>query len=196
MPTGALMTISRRRFFGITGGTLLAGATSRLGFDLGPLAARAGEDDLRTKQARKTTSICPYCAVGCGLIVHTYKGRVINVEGDPEHPINQGALCAKGASLWQTVANDQRIIKPLYRAPRSDRWEVKSWEWMLDTIARRVKDLRDRDFVMKNESEQTVCRVESMAHIGSAALDNEECWTLQTMMRALGLVWIEHQARI
>ena len=189
------MGLNRREFLKITGITT-AGAAFSGGLDLGRVQAWASETDLRIRYARETTTICPYCAVGCGLIVHNERGRVINTEGDPDHPINQGALCAKGAALYQMAVNDQRLTEPLYRAPGSHRWEVRSWDWTIRTIARRVKETRDRNFIEKNDKDQVVNRTEAIAHVGSAALDNEECWTLQAMMRALGLVYIEHQARI
>lgn len=190
------MNVTRRNFLKVSGITVAGAAAMSLGLDLGPVTARAEELKLKIKQAKETTTICPYCAVGCGLIVHVAEGKVINTEGDPDHPINQGALCAKGASLYQMAVNSQRLTKPLYRAPGSKKWEEKSWEWTMEAIATKVKETRDKNFVEKNDKGQVVNRVEAIAHIGSAALDNEECWALQAMMRALGLVYIEHQARI
>lgn len=148
--------------------------------------------------ARKTTSICPYCAVGCGLLVYTDRasGQIIHIEGDPEHPINQGSLCAKGSGLYQMAVNPARMTKVLHRAPYSDKWEEKSWDWALERIAVLVQRTRDNAFETLNAQGQVVNRTLAMAHLGSAALDNEECWLLQAMMRSLGLVYIEHQARI
>ena len=191
------MKVTRRQFIKITGTATAGLALMGLGFNLKSVEAYSLK--LRTKDARQTTTICPYCAVGCGVIVHSTKGKnskVIYTEGDPDHPINQGALCAKGAGLYQMVNNENRITKVLYRAPYSDHWEEKSWDWALNEIAKRVKKSRDASFKAKNEKGQVVNRVEGIAHVGSAALDNEECWLLQAMMRALGLVYIEHQARI
>jgi formate dehydrogenase major subunit len=175
------------------GGLALGG----LGFDLTPVKAHA--QMLKIGWAAETTTICPYCGVGCGLVVHTTRdgsGKVINTEGDPDHPINQGSLCAKGAALYQLATEENRSKQVLYRAPYSDHWEVKSWGWALSEIAKRVKQSRDSSFTEKNAKGQAVNRTEGIAHVGSAALDNEECWTLQAMLRALGLVYIEHQARI
>ena len=175
------------------GGLALGG----LGFNLAPVKAHAQK--LKIRWAKETTTICPYCAVGCGIIVHTARGgsgKIINTEGDPDHPINQGSLCAKGAALYQLVTEETRIKTVLYRAPYSDQWEQKSWDWALSEIAKRVKRSRDASFAAKNSKGQVVNRTEGIAHVGSAALDNEECWALQAMMRALGLVDIEHQARI
>ncbi len=190
------MGLTRREFLKWSGLAGAAGAAVCLGVDLRPLEAYAA--GLPILKAKLTTSICPYCAVGCGVIVHTdkRKGKVINIEGDPDHPINQGALCAKGAGLYQLVNNPKRMTKVLYRAPYSTKWEEKSWEWALETIARRVKETRDATFTHRNAKGQVVNRTTAIAHVGSAALDNEECWLLQAIMRALGLVYIEHQARI
>lgn len=194
------MEITRRQFLVISGAVGAGIALSSLGVDLGP--TRAYADDIRInklKNAKASTSICPYCSVGCGLIcsVDAAEDKIINIEGDPDHPINEGALCAKGAAVFQTTANNpSRLKKILYRAPGSDKWQEKSWDWAITEIAKRVKDTRDKNFIEKNAAGQAVNRLEAIAHIGSAALDNEECWPLQAMMRSLGLVWIEHQARI
>ena len=123
-------------------------------------------------------------------------GRVINIEGDPEHVINRGALCSKGASLRQLVENEKRLIQPLYRAPHSDRWQEVSWDWALEQIAQRVKKTRDATFTARNAKGQMVNRTTGIASVGSAAMDNEECWLYQSLLRSLGLVFIEHQARI
>ncbi len=193
------MQINRRNFlkFSAVAGSALA--FGGLGFDLKPTVAKA--QLLQLKEAKETTSICCYCSVGCGLIVHTaqsgpYKDRAVNIEGDPDHPINEGSLCAKGASLWQLVENDDRMTKVLYRAPNSDKFEEKTWDWALDQIARKVKDARDLTFEDKNAMGQVVNRTNGICHTGSAALDNEECWYISSLMRSFGLVYIEHQARI
>jgi len=200
------MGVSRRDFLKISGSTLL----------LGPLAAPAPADakelESKIKGAKETTTVCPYCSVGCGIVVHTKDGKVINIEGDPDHPINEGTLCPKGASIMQLVNNDTRVLKPMYRAPGADAWKEVEWEWALDQIAKKVKETRDRTFKLTSKSkvkekqpdgtdkeiekEFTVNRTDAIAHVGSAALDNEECYLLQKMMRAWGLVYIEHQARI
>ena len=192
------MNICRRKFLQLTGATAAATAFGGLGLNLvKPTVARA--QLLKLNWAKQTTSICCYCAVGCGLLVHTSKdnaGRAVNVEGDPDHPINEGSLCAKGASIWQLTENQDRITNVLYRAPHASKWEVKSWDWALGRIARLIKDTRDASFEVKNDKGQVVNRTLAMASAGSAALDNEECWAYQTFLRSLGLVFIEHQARI
>ncbi len=191
------MTVSRRNFLKLSAGAATVAAFGGLGVSLAPTVARA--QLLKLNWAKRTTSICCYCAVGCGLIVSTSKdgqGRAINIEGDPDHPVNGGALCSKGASIWQLVENERRLNSPLYRAPYSNEWKPVSWDWALTEIAKRVKKTRDASLIARDAKGATVNRLETIGHIGSAALDNEECWTLQAVMRALGLVYIEHQARI
>ncbi|KAF1075349.1 Formate dehydrogenase subunit alpha [Halodesulfovibrio sp. MK-HDV] len=191
------MTVSRRQFLKLSAGAATASAFGGLGISLKPTVARAELQKL--KWAKQTTSVCCYCAVGCGLIVHTAKdgeGRAINVEGDPDHPINEGSLCAKGASIWQLAENANRPQTPLYRAPNSGEWKPVSWDWALTEIAKRVKKTRDKSFQLKNDKGEQVNRTEAIASAGSAAMDNEECWAYQSLLRSLGLVYVEHQARI
>ena len=191
------MDVNRREFIQITGATAAGLAVSGLGFDLGPVKAHAAM--LKTKYAKETTTICPYCAVGCGAIVHTSKkgdGRVINIEGDPDHVINRGSLCSKGAALAQLSENTDRITDPMYRAPYSNKWQKVSWDWALTEIAKRVKTTREASFEAKNAKGQVVNRTGGIASVGSAALDNEECWIYQALIRAMGVTYIEHQARI
>ena len=190
------MNLTRRQFVQVTGAAAAGVAFSGLGSDLTPVMAHAKE--LKTKGAKETTTICPYCAVGCGAIVSTSQkeGRIINIEGDPDHVINRGALCPKGASLYQLAVNKQRLTQPMYRAPFAKEWKTVTWEWTLSEIAKRVKQTRDASFIEKNDKGQVVNRTEAIASVGSAALDNEECWTYQALLRSLGMVYIEHQARI
>lgn len=191
------MDLNRREFIQVTSATAAGLAVSGLGFDLMPVKAHA--QMLKTKYAKETTTICCYCAVGCGAIVHTSQrgdGRVINIEGDPDHVINRGALCPKGGSIKQLVENENRLTRPMYRAPFSDKWQAVSWDWAFENIAQRVKATRDTTFETKNPKGQVVNRTTAIASVGSAAMDNEECWTYQAMLRSLGLVYIEHQARI
>jgi len=213
------MEITRRDFLKVSGaaGTVLMGG---LGFDLSPAEAYARE--LRIKGAKETTSICCYCSVGCGILVHTSGGKVINTEGDPEHPISEGTLCSKGGTIYQVVNNENRLQKPRYRAPGSAEWKDVEWDWALDRIARRIKDTRDRTFrattttkirevkvadtpdesglftetVTDVEKQFMVNRTDGIAHVGSAALDNEECYLVQKLVRSWGLVYVEHQARL
>jgi formate dehydrogenase major subunit len=191
------MKVNRREFLKISAGTAAGVMALGLGMDLKPVKAYA--QTLKIRYAIETTTICPYCAVGCGIIVHTSKGaggEVINTEGDPDHPINEGSLCSKGAALSQLANNKDRLITPLYRKPYSHAWQKVSWDWALYKIALNIKKTRDATFTHINSKGEVVNRTEAIAHVGSAALDNEECWPLQAMMRAIGLVYIEHQARI
>lgn len=201
------MGVSRRDFLKLSGGTVLVAS---LGVNLDPAKAYAKE--LRIKNAKQTTTICPYCSVGCGIVVHAENGKIINTEGDPDHPISEGTLCSKGASVSQLVNNDTRVKKPMYRAPGSTAWKEVEWDWALDKIARLVKESRDKSFktvtrakvketqpdgtVIEVEKDFTVNRTDAIAHVGSAALDNEECYILQKLIRSWGLVYVEHQARI
>jgi len=150
----------------------------------------------REKWSRETPTICPYCAVGCGMIVGTKDGKVGNIEGDPKHPINRGALCSKGSTLEQMVNSERRITKPMYRAPGGKEWREAEWGWALDEIAKRVKQTRDAGWVETDTLGRHVCRTEDIACVGSAALDNEECSLLVKALRSMGLVYVEHQARI
>jgi formate dehydrogenase major subunit len=190
------MGMSRRQF-------LQGGALAAAGVALGGKPGEASVDspEMRTKGAKSSTTICPYCAVGCGLIVHTKNGRIVNIEGDPEHPINQGSLCSKGSSLFQVAVNDRRLQKVMYRAPGSDRFEEKSWDWALDRIAQRMKETRDRTFKAtevnkKDKKEYVVNRTDGMAFFGGAGLDNEECYLWSKFSRAMGVGNLEHQARL
>jgi formate dehydrogenase major subunit len=186
------MGISRRDFLKYSGGAAVASTVT----GLTPEESQARERKNRIKGAKVTLTICPYCAVGCGMIVHTLNGKVINIEGDPDHPINRGSLCSKGASLFQMANNPTRVKKPMYRASGSSSWKEVEWDWALAEIAQRIKKSRDETFVEKNAKGQVVNRCDGIASVGSAALDNEECYILQKWLRSLGLVYIEHQARI
>lgn len=188
------MAISRRNF--LKGGGLAAGSVALTGK---PASASVDSPTLRTKGLQVSTTVCPYCAVGCGMLVHTKNGKVVNIEGDPQHPINQGSLCSKGSALFQVANNERRLTKVQYRAPKSDTWEEKSWDWAMERIAKNMKETRDRNFVKQekiNGETYTVNRNEGMAMIGAAALDNEECYLLGKFARAMGVGYLEHQARI
>jgi len=200
------MSVSRRDFFKFSGSGL---AAATLGFNLAPVEAKAEEMSIR--YAKESTTICPYCSVGCGMIVHTLGGNIINVEGDPDHPINEGSLCPKGSSVFQLRDNKARVTKPMHRASGASEWKEVSWDWALDEIAKKTKTARDATFLatskikikekigdteVEKEIDSVVNRTMGMASVGSAALDNEECYLYQKFLRGLGLVYIEHQARI
>lgn len=189
------MEFSRRTFLKISGATTAGAILGSLGFNLlKPKAAYA--QPLKIKYAKEITTICPYCAVGCGQIVSVKDGKVINVEGDPDHPINQGSLCSKGSALYQIANNDRRLSKVQYRAAYATEWKEVSWDWALSKIAEKIKTTRDKNWVTKDKNGNVVNRTEAIATFGGAALDNEECYLYSKMARALGLVYIEHCARI
>lgn len=194
------MKISRRDFLNTAGATGGGGLLALHELDAGVAQANAGAKSRDLSECRIRTTICPYCAVGCGMLVmsqtHNGKRVVVNVEGDPDHPINEGSLCPKGASLCQMANNENRLTKVLYRASGSARFEEKDWKWAAREIALRIKRARDETFAHKNAKGQVVNRTTAIASVGSAALDNEECWLLQKFLRSIGLVYIEHQARI
>jgi len=192
------MEVTRRGFLKLSG---VVGASSALGLNFKPVNAYADELNKmhRIKTAKQYTTVCAYCSVGCGLIcsVDSMTGKIINIEGDPENPLSAGSLCAKGTGFFHlTEANKHRLTKIRYRAPYSDKWEEKDWDWAFSRIARLVKDTRDKDFVVTNEKGQLVNRTESIAHLGSSNIDNEECWLISQSVRAMGLVYIDHQARV
>src|ERR1041385_4223076 len=180
---------TRRQFLkGLTTGAVAIGALTESG-------CAPAIPPLKTRGATNTTTVCPFCGVGCGQVVSTKGGKVINIEGDPGHPISEGTLCSKGAAGIQVVNNSRRLQKVLYRAPNGNAWEEKSWDWALERIAARVKETRDKTF-MTSVDGRVVNRTEAIACLGGSALDNEEAYLLVKLMRALGLVYIEHQARL
>ena len=189
------MQLSRRDFLKVAGagvgGILIFKA---LGSERG-LAASPKAFPLRKRIGEKTT-ICPYCAGGCGIIVATDNGKVTNIEGDPDHPINQGALCSKGNAVYQISNNERRLRKVLYRAPGATSWQEKSWDWAVSQIASKIKATRDTNWRVTDDDGYIVNRTEAIASLGGSALNNEDCYAIVKAMRALGLVYIEHQARV
>jgi formate dehydrogenase major subunit len=193
------MTHSRRTFLkaGASGGGLI----SALGFDLAPAYAQARE--LKISRTTETRSTCPYCAVSCGVIIHTIGDRaknvtptVVHVEGDPDHPINRGTLCPKGSSLQQDIVNERRLLKPQVRRSGSDHWEDISWEAAIDEIGRLVKNTRDQTFVDKDAQGNTVNRCEGIAWNGGCTDTNEFNYLVVKTMRSLGVCYLENQARV
>lgn len=192
--------ISRRSFLKLSGAAAATLAIVQLGFD--GFTARAASLELKTKNLKPTPTICPYCAVGCGILVYATENDVVYTEGDPDHPINEGTLCSKGTTVRQVYTSEKRVLKPRYRAPGSDKWEEKDWAWMYKNIAERVKDTRDRTFKTTEKDAVTgveyACnKTEAIASFGGAALDNEETYLIGKLLRGgLGMTYIEHQARI
>jgi len=178
-------------------------AVSVFGFDVKPAAAQARS--LKIDRTTETRSVCPYCAVGCSVIIHTLgdKARnvtgstVVHVEGDPDSPVNRGTLCSKGATLKDDIVNDRRITTLRYRAPGSDRWEEKSWEWAIDRIAHLIKQTRDAKFVGKDHKGRTINALTAMAVVGGCTDSNENNYLIQKAFRAgLSIIPVEQQARI
>ena len=195
------MEITRRNFVKLASAAVASVAATPVFSGLGrasvePAMTRATKLD--PKWSKQSTSICAFCSVGCGLLVNTSlkTRRAINIEGDPDHPINEGALCAKGAGTIQMTENPNRTLKCLHREPYGDTFVEKDWSWCKKRIARLIKDSRDKTFEEKNAKGQVVNRTRGIASLGSAAIDNEECLAMHSFMRSLGLVYIEHQARI
>ena len=180
---------TRRQFLkGLTTGTVAIGALAQSG-------CAPAIPPLKTRGATNTTTVCPFCGVGCGQVVSTRAGKVIHIEGDPDHPISEGTLCSKGAAGIQVVNNSRRLQKVLYRKPNGAAWEEKSWDWALERIAARIKETRDKTLKTTIDG-RVVNRTEAIACLGGSALDNEEAYLLVKLMRAIGLVYVEHQARL
>jgi formate dehydrogenase major subunit len=195
---------TRREFLRTSvGGGFAFGGLLGLGMDL-----RAAQDEVRhlkIANAREVPSVCPYCAVGCGQIVSVRNNKIINIEGNPESPISRGTLCPKGAATYQLAVNENRVTKVWYRAPGATDWDkTKTLDWAMDRIAQRVKETRDATF---QESWQTqdsdgkpvqkrVNHTLAIASLGGATMDNEWNYVQCKLMRALGVVYLENQARI
>jgi formate dehydrogenase major subunit len=178
-----------------------ATAAALLGIDLSPAYAESRE--LKISRTTETRSTCPYCSVSCGVIIHTIGDRaknvtpaVVHVEGDPDHPINRGTLCPKGASLQQDIVNDRRLLKPQVRRPGSDRWEDISWDAATSELARHIKKTRDETFIAKDAGGRTVNRCEGIAWNGGCTDTNEFNYLVVKTMRSLGVCYLENQARV
>jgi formate dehydrogenase major subunit len=193
------MPFSRRTFIK---GTLVGGASlSAFGFDIRPVLAQTR--GLKIDRTSETRSTCPYCSVSCGVIIHTLSDKaknatpqVVHVEGDPDHPINRGTLCPKGASLEQDILNERRLVKPQVRRPGSDRWEDISWDNAINEIARLIKKTRDETFIEKDANGFTVNRCEGIGWAGGCTDTNELNYLAGKAMRSMGVVYYETQARV
>jgi formate dehydrogenase major subunit len=187
--------ISRRDFIKIGAAGAGAIGVSALGFDLAQ--AFQVKQSLRIAGARESHSVCPYCAVGCSLVAYTNdSGQLLQIEGDPDSPVNEGRLCPKGASAMQLAVNANRVGAVMYRAPKATSWKKISWDEALDMLAQRVKDARDSTFVTTDANGNTVNRCEGIAFAGGAAFSSEEGYLATKLMRGLGVVHLEQQARV
>jgi formate dehydrogenase major subunit len=193
---------NRRQFFRGAGMTL--GTLAGLGLDMKP--ARAAAEAMRTKLhgAREFASVCPYCAVGCGQIVSVRAGQIVNIEGNPDSPISRGTLCPKGSATYQLAVNPNRLTTVKYRAPFATDWVEKPLEWAMDRIAHLVKATRDATFrdrwqgqdLKGQKVDKRVNHCSTIASLGGATMDNEWNYVHLKLFRALGLIWLENQARI
>ncbi len=210
------MKVSRRNFLWLSGAVVAGSLAAKLGCAPEepevtpdpdePTPEPSIEDDFRLEFATTVSNVCSFCGVGCGVLCYVEDGKIVSVEGDPDHPVNEGALCSKGAALFQkyyeydekgnAIVTPQRVTEVLYRAPGASDWEVKDWDWAIQEIARRIKDTRDADFKETNDAGQTVNRCESMAWIGSAKCNNEENYLYRKFVAAMGIVNNDHCARL
>ena len=194
-----MQELNRRNFIKLgAAGTGVASVTA-LGFDLAE--AVTVKRELRIAGAKEVHSLCPYCAVGCSLVAYTRqdaKGvtQLLQIEGDPDSPVNEGRLCPKGATAMQLAVSTRRVEKPRYRAPGSDKWQEIGWDDMLDRLALRIKESRDATFVTVDAKGNTVNRCEGVAFAGGAAFSSEEGYLAAKLMRSLGVVHLEQQARV
>ena len=190
------MDLSRRAFLRLTGaGTATAlGGLAALGANLTPARARA--QSLRIKDSRTVPSLCPFCSVGCATLVHVQNGEIINIEGDPRSPHNEGTLCPKGAATFQLHKNPNRPTKVLHRKPGAGEWEEVELEWAMNRVAELMRKTRDATFVERLPNGREVNSTTAIFHLGGATLDNEFNHVAQKFLRGYGIVAIENQARI
>jgi formate dehydrogenase major subunit len=193
------MDVSRRSFFKASVTGIGATTMATLGFSTEALAQVRQFKLARTSETRNT---CPYCSVGCGVILHglgdgakNARTEIIHVEGDPDHPVNRGTLCPKGASLVDFIHSPHRLTRPEYRAPGATEWKPVDWDWALDRIARLVKDDRDRNFVARN-GDVTVNRWTTTAFLAASASSNETGYLTVKVLRSLGMTALDNQARV
>jgi formate dehydrogenase major subunit len=196
------MDVSRRGFLKLSGLSIAAFATG-LGFD--PAVAEAKGYTLKLEGTKKIPSICHFCAGGCGVLLYVKEGKLVYLEGDPDHPTNEGTLCPKGASLLSVAYSPDRVTKPKRRAPGADHWEDISWEEALDRVAKKTKEVREATWKAADEIVNaktglkemlSVNRAEGIAFLGSAEVDNEESYLFTKFCRVIGTPYHEHQARI
>src|SRR5437764_3163533 len=188
-------TFSRRDFVKLSGGVTAAlGALGALGVSLAPSVAHARA--IRIQNALSVPTVCPYCAVGCGMIAHTINKQIVNIEGNPDSPVNEGNLCPKGAASYHLAVKKRRWTTVKYRAPNSDHWEDRPLDWAMDRIAQLTKQTRDETFQEKTSDGKTLMNTSAIFSLGGATIDNEWNYSHSKLMRGLGIVAIENQARI
>lgn len=195
------MQVSRRKFFKICAGGMAGTSAAVLGF--APATALAAPREYKLLRAKETRNTCTYCAVGCGMLLYSLgdgamntKGKLIHIEGDPDHPVSRGALCPKGAGALDYVNSDRRVRYPEVREPGSKEWKRISWHEAIERIARHMKDDRDANFVEKNEAGDTVNRWMTAGFLAGSACSNETGILTQKFVRSLGIVFTDNQASI
>jgi len=193
--------VTRREFLKITGATLAGSSLALLGFS--PGAALAEVREFKLSRATETRNTCPYCAVACGVIMYSMGDRakntrssIFHIEGDPDHPVNRGTLCPKGAGLIDFIHSPSRLTHPEYRAPGSDKWQPISWDDALDRIAKLMKADRDANFVAKNADGLTVNRWLTTGMLAASASSNEVGYLTHKVIRSLGILSFDNQARV
>ncbi len=200
------MDFTRRQFLKISSGAIgTAAAAEAAGLGADTAEAKATAEKVPIKSGRQVPSLCPYCSVGCSqLVTVDDKGKIIDIQGNPDSPINQGTLCPKGAATYQFVTNDLRWTKVKYRAPGSDHWEDKPLDWAMNRIAELTKKTRDSNFNVHQDMpdgkggtvKKRVMNTYAVASLGGATMDNEWNYAHQKLFHALGVVYLENQARI
>jgi len=193
--------VTRREFLKITGATLAGSSLVLMGFS--PGAALAEVREFKLSRATESRNTCPYCAVACGLIMYSLGDRaknarpsIFHIEGDPDHPVNRGTLCPKGAALIDFIHSPSRLTRPEYRAPGSDHWEAMSWDDALDKIAKLMKADRDANFVAKTPDGLTVNRWLTTGVLAASASSNEVGYLTHKVIRSLGILAFDNQARV
>jgi len=197
------MQLTRRGLLKGAGAGLAVSSLGALGFGALEQAAAATVRPFKLTAAKETRNTCPYCSVSCGIIMYSLgdgarniRQSVQHVEGDPDHPVNRGTLCPKGSALLDFVRSESRTKYPMYRAPGSDTWERKSWDWTLDRIARLLKDDRDKNFIARNGDGTTVNRWITTGFLGASASTNETAYVTYKVVRSMGALTFDNQARV
>jgi len=193
--------VTRREFFKMTGATLAGSSLALLGFS--PTAALAEVREFKLTRATETRNTCPYCAVACGVLMYSLGDRaknakesIFHIEGDPDHPVNRGTLCPKGAGLIDFIHSPSRLLYPEYRAAGSTEWQRISWDDALDRVAKLMKQDRDANFVAKTPDGLTVNRWITTAMLAASASSNEVGYLTHKVMRSLGVLAFDNQARV
>lgn len=195
------MDVSRRQFFKLSAASLGGSSLAALGFS--PAEALAEVRAFKLERTRETRNTCPYCSVACGLILYSLgdgaknaQSEIIHIEGDPDHPVSRGSLCPKGAGLLDFVHSESRLKFPEYRAPGAKEWTRVTWDWAFERIAKLMKEDRDRNFTAKNEKGETVNRWTSVGFLAASASSNEAGYITHKILRSLGFVILDNQARV